>query len=68
MWATILPILVKYGIPLAIQLLEKTGALNEAEAYGVKAWIAAKEMHKYYQASDFPDAPPQPTNNNINKG
>ena len=35
--AWLVPLLIKYGIPLAISILQKTGVVNAAEAFGLKA-------------------------------
>ena len=37
MWAVVAPYLVKLGISLAVTLLEKSGAISEFEADGVRA-------------------------------
>jgi len=45
--AWLLAALIKYGVPLALQLLEKTGALNEAEALIVRGYVATKTYPDY---------------------
>ena len=37
MWAILLPYLIKFGISVAVSILEKTGCINAAEKFGLKA-------------------------------
>ncbi len=66
MWAVIAPYLVKFGISLAITLLEKSGVISGLEADGVRAGthvLQAVENVKTFSdndqlnpsQSDFPD-------------
>lgn len=62
MWVLIEPLLIKYGIPFAISLLEKTGAINELESLAIKGFIGAKNLNIY---QEYPNPPPIQTNNNL---
>lgn len=53
MW---LGLLLKYGVPLAIYILQKTGAMNALQAFGLKAGthvLQVVEKVKTYQ--EYPD-------------
>jgi hypothetical protein len=55
MWAAILPYLVKFGISLAVSLLQKTGVINRFEADGIKAGthvLMAVKNVKVYSTND----------------
>jgi hypothetical protein len=55
MWAVIVPYLVKFGISLAITLLQKSGAISAFEADGIKAGthvLAAVKNVKTYSTND----------------
>jgi hypothetical protein len=66
MWAIIGPYVIKFGISLALSLLQRTGLINAFEADGVRAGthvLQAVENVKTYSTndqlnpskSDFPD-------------
>lgn len=44
-WA--LSLLIRYGVPLALQILIKSGAVNEAESLLIKGYVAAKDLQTY---------------------
>ncbi|MGB9154406.1 MAG: hypothetical protein WCD70_15120 [Alphaproteobacteria bacterium] len=56
----LVPLLVKYGIPLVISILQKTGIISGVEADGIKAGThvlkAVESVKTYSQPDDFPDA------------
>jgi hypothetical protein len=62
-------LLLKYGVPLAIYILENTGFTNWAEKVAIKAGYAiytdAKGIKVYSAPEDYPHppAPPASTNN-----
>lgn len=58
----------KYGVPILITILQKSGAINAAERLGLKAIDKLENLKTYSEPTDFPQAPPVPTDNNINKG
>lgn len=68
MWATLLPYLIKDGIPLAIALLEKSGALSEVQMLLLKGWVGLGNLQTSYRPEDFYNSPPNPTPSNIVTG
>lgn len=66
-----LAILLKYGLPLIFSILEKLGLVDKAEKLAIKyGYTVLKDVEgvrTYSAPSDFPNPPPTPTPNNINK-
>lgn len=56
--AWIVTLLLRYGVPLAIQILKKTGFINAAEALAIKFGVKVKEIidntQTYSSPTDFP--------------
>lgn len=74
--AWLVPLLIKYGVPVVIAILEKTGVTNWAESVALKAGYTivegAEGLKRYSAPSDFPNPPPAataagPENGNYNK-
>lgn len=72
----LVPLLIKYGIPIVISILDKTGAINWAEKVALKAGYniveGAEGLKRYSAPSDYPNAPlaehaKGPDNGNFNK-
>lgn len=72
----LIPLLIKYGVPIVISILQKTGAINWAEKVALKAGLGVVEgvekTRVYSAPSDYPNAPPEthaqgPSNGNYNK-
>ena len=66
----LLPFLLKYGVPVVIAILEKSGLTNWAEKVAVKAGYSlledVKGLKRYSAPSDYPNPPnPNPTPNNL---
>ena len=44
----LMPLIWKYGVPILIQILQKTGAVNKATALSAKAAVWAENNIKTY--------------------
>jgi hypothetical protein len=67
MW---LGLLIKYGVPVLITILDKTGAASWAERVALKAGYGIIEgvsgLKRFDKPTDYPNAPPQErTPNNL---
>jgi hypothetical protein len=64
------PLLLKYGVPLLITILQKTGAVNWAERLalkvGAKAVEAVEEIKAYQEYPADPKPPTSKAEGNIN--
>ena len=69
MWLTLAPLLIKYVLPVILNELVKSGVISQLTANGIKDFEDFKmfiKNLKYYSApTDFPDAPPMPTPDNV---
>lgn len=63
--AWLIPLFWKYGVPLLIQILTKTGAINKAEALAAKAAVWVENNIETYE--EYPQPKPSTTESNINK-
>lgn len=68
--AWLLPLLLKYGVPLVIKLLTKLGVTNWAERvaikFGISAYQEIQNIHIYSAPSDYPEAQnPTPATSNL---
>lgn len=68
--AWVISLIIKYGVPLAISILEKTGFTNWAEKVAIRAGYTVYEdisgLKTYSKPSDYPQAPiEQAATNNL---
>lgn len=56
--AWLLTLLMRYGVPLAIEILRRSGFINWAEVLAIKAGMSVKEtiesLETFSEPSDFP--------------
>lgn len=56
--AWLLPLLIKYGVPVLIAILRKTGFIDAAEALAIKAGVkvaqAVETLETFHNPEDFP--------------
>lgn len=68
----LLPLLIKYALPLILKELATSGAAGEAEALAVKVGMkvvtSAEGIKTFHAPTDFPNSPPQyNSQNNISE-
>jgi len=55
MWATVLPLIVKYGLPILISALQKTGFAKTAETMALKfGAVLVKDAEGLKEYPGFP--------------
>lgn len=72
MWSAILPLLIKFILPILLQKLVKSGIITALEAEGIKTLEDLKSyisnLKTYSTLKDFPNPPPDSTPNNLTVG